>query len=100
MVQTSTSLPSDCSGHGLCYYVNATNQLQIARLLALSPFSFERVVFPGERLMFEAPPEAVLEIVLRQGSDTPETQQISCQELRVTESNTPDPTANDIDKDV
>lgn len=46
----------------LCCYVNATNQIQIARIRNIPNWYFERVVFPGQRLVFEAFPEALLEI--------------------------------------
>lgn len=44
-----------------CCYVNATPQLQIARANTRDWY-LERVVFPGQRLLFEAPLEAKLEI--------------------------------------
>lgn len=46
----------------LCSYVNTTSKTQIARITNISSFYFERVVFPGKHLLFEAPPEAQLEI--------------------------------------
>lgn len=46
----------------LCCYVNATSHIQIARITNIPNWYFERVVFPGQRLVFEALPEAQLEI--------------------------------------
>lgn len=46
----------------LCYYKNDTSQIQIARISNITNWYFERVVFPGEQLLFEALPEAELEI--------------------------------------
>jgi hypothetical protein len=46
----------------LCCYVNATSKIQIARITNIPDWYFERVVFPGQRLMFEALPKALLEI--------------------------------------
>lgn len=46
----------------LCCYVNSTNVLQITRIANIPNWYFERVVFPGQRLMFEAPPDAELEV--------------------------------------
>lgn len=43
-------------------YKNTTNQLQIARISNIPNCYFERVVFPGQVLLFEALPEAELEI--------------------------------------
>lgn len=66
----------------LCSYVNTTSKTQIARITNISSCYFERVVFPGKRLLFEAPPEAQLEIhttmVTMILSD-----KISCESLRV-----------------
>lgn len=53
----------DESGNSiLCCYVNATSQIQIARITNIPNWYFERVVFPGQRLVFEADPDAILEI--------------------------------------
>lgn len=46
----------------LCHYVNATSVVQIARSTNIPNWYFERVVFPGQRLLFEAPLVAELEI--------------------------------------
>jgi hypothetical protein len=45
-----------------CSYTNTTASVQIARIADLPNGYFERVVFPGVCLLFEAPPEACLEI--------------------------------------
>ncbi len=63
MAQIIDSIPSNCSDKRLCCYVNPTSKIQIARITNVSNWYFERVVFPAQRLMFEAPcQEAVLEI--------------------------------------
>ncbi len=62
MAQILDPVPSDNNGSLLCCYVNATNNIQVARITNISNWYFERVVFPGQRLVFEALPEAVLEI--------------------------------------
>jgi hypothetical protein len=46
----------------LCYYRNATPKIQVIRISNIDQWYFERVVFPGGDLMFEAPPTAELEI--------------------------------------
>jgi hypothetical protein len=46
----------------LCCYVNETDKVQIGKITNLAHWYFERVIFPGQRLIFEAPPEAELEI--------------------------------------
>ncbi|MEA5507110.1 DUF1830 domain-containing protein [Halotia wernerae UHCC 0503] len=62
MAQILDPLPPEQSGNILCCYVNATSKIQVARISNISNWYFERVVFPGQRLIFEAPPEAQLEI--------------------------------------
>lgn len=62
MAQVVDSLLLEYSGRILCSYVNATNVLQIVRITNIPNWHFERVVFPGQRLLFEALPEAQLEI--------------------------------------
>ena len=62
MAQILDSLPPEQSGIILCCYVNATSKIQVARISNIANWYFERVVFPGQRLVFEAPIEAQMEI--------------------------------------
>lgn len=62
MAQILDSLPPEQSGKLLCCYVNATSKIQVARISDIPNWYFERVVFPGQRLVFEAPKVAHLEI--------------------------------------
>lgn len=62
MAQILDPLPPDHAGPLLCCYVNATSKIQIARSSNVPDWYFERVVFPGQRLVFEAPQQAALEI--------------------------------------
>ncbi len=62
MAQIFDPLPSDGATKLLCCYVNATSQMQIARITNIANWYFERVVFPGQRLLFEAVSDAQLEI--------------------------------------
>ena len=62
MAQILDPLPNGKLGRILCCYVNATSKVQIARISNIPNWYFERVVFPGQRLVFEAVYEAVLEI--------------------------------------
>lgn len=62
MAQILDSLPPEQRSHLVCCYVNATSKIQIARISNIPNWYFERVVFPGQRLVFEAPPKSVLEI--------------------------------------
>ncbi|MCU0552795.1 MAG: DUF1830 domain-containing protein [Leptolyngbya sp. Prado105] len=62
MPQILDPVPSSGSDPVLCCYVNATSQIQIARITDVPNWYFERVVFPGQRLMFETVVTANLEI--------------------------------------
>lgn len=62
MAQILDPLPPEQSGKVLCCYVNATSKIQVARITNIANWYFERVVFPGQRLVFEAPIEAHMEI--------------------------------------
>jgi hypothetical protein len=62
MAQIFDPLPPDIQEPALCSYVNATSKIQIARITNIPSWYFERVVFPGQRLVFEAMPHALLEI--------------------------------------
>ncbi len=54
MSQILDPLPNDENNSILCCYVNATSRIQIARITNIANWYFERVVFPGQRLVFEA----------------------------------------------
>ncbi len=62
MAQVLDPLPSNTANRILCCYVNATSTIQIVRITNIANWYFERVVFPGQRLVFEAVAEAMLEI--------------------------------------
>lgn len=99
MVQTSTSLPGDWSDRILCYYENATTQVQIARIVNIPNWLFERVVFPRQRLLFEALPDALLEVRISTTASTSLLDQIPCLRLQVREGmhkelNFPEPTTD------
>ena len=62
MAQIIDPLPNEDSAAIICCYVNASSKIQVARITNVPNWYFERVVFPGQRLMFEAPQNAQLEI--------------------------------------
>ncbi|BAU14303.1 hypothetical protein LEP3755_48500 [Leptolyngbya sp. NIES-3755] len=80
------SLSSQASPKNLCCYVNSTRHIQIARIIDVPNWYFERVVFPGERLMFEAPLEAHLEIHTGSMASAILMDTIPCERLRVRSS--------------
>ncbi|HEY9724879.1 MAG TPA: DUF1830 domain-containing protein [Chroococcales cyanobacterium] len=62
MVSATNSRPLDTSRQRLCCYTNATSQLQVIRIANISNWRFEQVVFPKQRLLFEAPSNAEIEV--------------------------------------
>lgn len=89
MPQILDSLCSTKSGQILCSYANITDQVQIARITNIPGWYFERVVFPQEYLLFEALPDAQLEIYSSGNSGDPllwDTR--ACDRLQVWENNT------------
>jgi Domain of unknown function (DUF1830) len=83
MSQTLDFLPKDPHSNLLCCYVNATSQIQIARITNIPNWYFERVVFPGQRLVFEAPKNAVLEIHSGMMASSILSDTIPCTKLRL-----------------
>ena len=78
-----TDSPFNWDGKFVCFYINATRQIQVLRIRNIPNFSWEKVVFLGQRLLFEAREEARLEI------HTPETvtsilaDVIPCKQLQI-----------------
>lgn len=85
MAQILDPLPSDDSKYLLCCYVNATSKIQVARITNIPNWYFERVVFPGQRLVFEALPEAQLEIHSGMMASAILSDRISCAQLALQE---------------
>ena len=84
MAQILDSL-KDGSANGslLCCYVNVASKVQIARVTNIENWYFERVVFPGQRLMFNAPAEAQLEIHTGMMASSILSDSIACSKLVV-----------------
>lgn len=96
MAQILDSLPPESSGQILCCYVNATSKIQIARITNVPDWYFERVVFPGQRLMFETVPRALLEIHTGMMASAILSDTIPCDRLRIDPpSATPEPAVFD-----
>lgn len=83
MTQTLDLLSSSHLERILCGYVNATSKIQIIRIANVSNWYFERVIFPGERLFFEAVSEAQLEVYTDEMAGTTLIEKISCEHLCV-----------------
>ena len=83
MAQILDPLPGGARNTLLCCYVNATSHIQIARITNVTNWYFERVVFPGQRLVFEAYAEALLEIHSGMMASAILSDTIPCDRLRV-----------------
>lgn len=79
------SVDSPSSDRILCYYVNLTAQLQKAAIANNLQIEFERVLFPQQRLLFEANPEAMLEVCTSAANGEPICALIPCLQLKVHE---------------
>lgn len=60
----SNSVFNDSPEKIFCFYINKSRKIQIIRTLQNSVW--KRVVFPGERLLFEALPSDELQIQIRE----------------------------------
>ena len=59
----STALVKTLMAHFIyCFYRNSTPDIQVVRIENVSDFHFERIVWPGHDLIFQAPSEAVLDV--------------------------------------
>ena len=83
MTQILDSLPADCANRILCCYINDTHKIKITRITNISNWYSERVVFPGEKLLFEALPEARLEIYVTNFSTVALVEINTCDRLAV-----------------
>lgn len=83
MTQSFSLLTVDRPDQILCNYVNATSQIQIARIANVPNWYFERVVFPGQRLLFEAVQDAQLEIHTSKLASAILSDTIPCDRLQV-----------------
>jgi len=83
MSQILDPLPNDKDNKILCCYVNATSQIQVARITNIPNWYFERVVFPGQRLVFEASLNAVIEVHSGMMASAILSDTIPCTKLRL-----------------
>lgn len=81
----SDQLSSKGNNQILCYYANVTNLVQVVRIGNIPNWYFEKVMFPGQRLMFEAAAEAVLEVHTGAVASAILSDKIPCYVLRVIE---------------
>jgi hypothetical protein len=82
MLEIRDALSAQGKQRLLCRYSNTTERTQIIRVADISSW-YERVVFPGEGLLFEALPEAYLEIRSTETQETTLADKISCSKLAI-----------------
>ncbi|AFY62198.1 DUF1830 domain-containing protein [Synechococcus sp. PCC 6312] len=85
MSQVFDPVPSEHPDRILCCYVNVSSKMQIARITNIPNWYFERVVFPGQRLVFEAMQAAQLEIHSGMMASAILSDTIPCQRLVIQE---------------
>ena len=87
MAQILDPIPTGQRNVLLCCYVNATSQIQVARITNIENWYFERVVFPGQRLVFEALPQAQLEVHTGMMASAILSDTIPCERLAISDGN-------------
>jgi len=87
MAQILDPVPHNSSHSVLCSYLNATRSMQVVRITNLPNWYFERVVFPGQHLVFEALPDGVLEVHTGMIASAILSDQIPCSRLVVHNQN-------------
>jgi Domain of unknown function (DUF1830) len=85
MSQILDPIPSDRSDPICCCYVNNSSRVQITRITNIENWYFERVAFPGQRLVFEAPMNAYLEIHTGHMASAVLSDRIPCIRLQIEE---------------
>ncbi len=88
-------LPQDVKQTLTCCYANRTSKIQVARVTNIPSWYFERVVFPGQRLIFEADAQAQLEIHTGMMASAILSDTIPCTRLTIGCDLASDPTLDD-----
>jgi hypothetical protein len=91
MAQLIDPVPSNAPNLICCCYINSTSKIQIARITNIPNWYFERVVFPGQRLLFEALPEGHLEIHTGMMASAILSDTIPCTQIQITDDEVMEP---------
>ncbi|MDJ0647870.1 MAG: DUF1830 domain-containing protein [Xenococcaceae cyanobacterium MO_188.B19] len=78
--QTATAQPISKI---LCYYTNSSRKMQLIRVTQSLNLNSEKIVFPQQRIFFEAIPQGQLEIYTASVARPRFVQMIPCQNLQV-----------------
>ncbi len=82
------SIPDTLPDCRPCFYINATSRTQTVLIRNIDSSSRERVVFPGQHLVFEAPTSALSVILTTERNKAIVTDIIPCRQLRATNVST------------
>ncbi|MFN3360053.1 MAG: DUF1830 domain-containing protein [Pseudanabaenaceae cyanobacterium] len=90
MAQIFDPVPSNAQ-EITCLYVNATSKVQVVRITNIPNWYFERVVFPGQNLIFKAVEGSLLEVHTGMMASAILSDTIPCRQLQIQEevSDTP-----------
>ena len=77
------SIINDFFEYIFCFYINITSQVQIIKITNVSNCDWKQVIFPGQRLIFEAMTSVRLEIYTNESATAIPSDIIPCQHLRV-----------------
>ncbi|MGB7444832.1 MAG: DUF1830 domain-containing protein [Coleofasciculaceae cyanobacterium] len=77
--EKSLGFKGDCKI--LCCYTNTSSKIQVIQVRNIPIYHWKRVVFPNQRLMFEAGAEDSLEVIKR--GNLADTEVICCRNLQV-----------------
>ena len=80
-------LPASYGIKKLCCYFNESDKVQVVRISNIQNWYLERVVFPQENFLFEAPSKAELEVYQDANEGVQLLAKHSCYSLQVEESN-------------
>jgi hypothetical protein len=69
----------------LCFYANHTPNAQIVRITNIADWQFERIVFPGKSILFQALPEGLVELHTLIEIRGIRSDQIPCKDLQVSD---------------
>jgi hypothetical protein len=72
-----------CDAPVVCCYENVTPKLQVVRITNIPNWYFEKVVFPRQRLLFEAVPQASLEVYTGDIAQAILADHIPCDRLQI-----------------
>lgn len=78
----STVSLSNISEPVLCCYINKTQRIQIGKIAYYPEGHLEKVIFPGEKFLFEAPADAFLAIYIELAGNTTLIDSIPCSHLQ------------------